>query len=217
MNRISGLRAAILVSLLTAVPLVGLTTAGHAKSAESVVVSLEVAGPATVPEKKEVVYRGEFIAINARLKSNGATKSGPFKVRFYLSSSREGREATYEFDVFHDVYLSSHREGGGPEPGFDRFHNVTRDQSGGVSVAGEYPVPFAIGSGYTYWIVAEVSPDDRVTEGSKTKAASVMGAESGEKKTIKTTTVIEVPCDNEKFIPYYEDPYNCPPREGEND
>jgi hypothetical protein len=171
------------------------------KKSELVVASLEAFGP----ETKTSIYRGEIITINAQLKNDNASKSGPFEVRIYLSSKSDGTNIVYEFDVFHDVSLdkSTNRDGmNTKKEEFDSFHNVSQDKSGNVSVTGRYAFPFSVGAGYTYWVVVEATPNGKAIE-------------SGENKT-KAVAVISVPCD--QFEAYIDgDTYNCPFKPGKED
>ena len=156
------------------------------------------------PENKASIYRGELITINARLKSSSGVRSGPFNVRFYLSKNLDGRDAAYEFDVFHDVFLDASRirEVSDSKQEYDIFHNVLQDKSGDVLIAGRYAFPFSMGAGYSYWVVVEVTPDEKAIEGNENKS--------------KAVAVISVPCD--QFESYIEgDTYNCPFKPGKED
>jgi hypothetical protein len=121
-----------------------------------VVASLDVAGPS--PEYD--MYRGDFVTVTAQLKSDNAAKPGPLKVRIYLSTNRDGTDMQHEFDVFHDVSL---------------------DKSGSVSITGHYVIPYSIPAGSEYYVVVEVSPEEKAIG-------------SGENKTIITRD-INVSCD----------------------
>ena len=197
----------ILVVLFSVVSIVGFSADGtdkkENKKSELVVASLDVSGPSSLPEAKSSILRGELITINAQLKSVSSAPLGPFKIRFYLSRTQDGKDFAYEFDVFHDVSLnkSSSRNGNNKEK-FDNFHDVSQDKSGNISVTGRYAFPFSVGAGYTYWVVAEASPDEKALESSENKT--------------KAITVISVPCD--QFESYIEgDTYNCPFKPGEED
>jgi hypothetical protein len=149
-----------------------------------VIASLDVAGP--VPGI--TVYRGDFVTITAQLKNDGAAKSGPFKVRIYLSTDRDGTDMKHEFDEFHDVSLDKSGSATVIKHEFDSFHNVSQDKSGGVSVSGQYVIPYSIPAGNPYFVVVEVSPEEKVIG-------------SGSNKT-KLTRDINIPCD---ALPYFDD------------
>jgi len=117
-----------------------------------VIAFLDVSGPSP-GGTKENVYRGDYVTVTARLKREGATKSGPLKVRMYLSSDRDGTDMKHEFDIFHDVSL---------------------DKSGSTSVTGRYVIPYSIAAGDSYWIVVEVSPEG-ITESSENETKITSG------------------------------------------
>ena len=179
---------AILVILFLVVSTVSFSADGNAKKGKLVVVSLDVAGPSSSPETKASIYRGEFVTVNARLKSDSATKPGPLKVRIYLSTDRDGTDMRHEFDIFHDVSLDKSGSVSVVKHEFDSFHNVFQDKTGGVSVSGQYVIPYTIPAGNEYYVVVEVSPEEKVIE-------------SGENKT-KITRDINIPCD---AFPYFDD------------
>jgi hypothetical protein len=144
----------ILVVLFLAVSTVSFSTDGSGKSdgkGKLVVAFLDVSGPSS-GGTKENVYRGDYVTITARLKRDGGTKSSPLKVRFYLSSDRDGTDMKHEFDIFHDVSLN---------------------KSGSVSVTGRYVIPYSIAAGDSYWVVVEVNPEEIIESGeNKTKITS---------------------------------------------
>ena len=149
-----------------------------------VVASLDVAGPSPGYN----IFRGDFVTITAHLKSDTAAKSGPLKVRIYLSTNRDGTDMKHEFDVFHDVSLDKPGNASVIKQEFDRFHHVSQDGSGSVSVSGQYVIPYSIPAGNEYYVVVEISPEEKV-------------AGSGENKT-KIARDINIPCD---AIPYFDD------------
>jgi len=154
--------------------------------AKLVVASLDVFG-SSPGGTKENIYRGDFVTVTARVKSDSATKPGPFKVRIYLSTDRDGTDMKHEFDIFHNVSLDKSGSATVIKHEFDSFHDVSQDNSGGsVSVTGRYVIPYSIEPGDSYWVVVEVSSEEKVIG-------------SGEIKT-KITSGIIVPCD--KFIVY---------------
>lgn len=188
MNRVhkSGV-VTIWVILFLVVSRVSFSADGSVKSdgkGKLVVASLDVAGP--TPGYN--IYRGDFVTVTALLKSDSADKSGPFKVRIYLSSDRDGTDMKHEFDVFHDVSLDKSVSASVIKHEFDSFHQISLDKSGGVSVSGQYVIPYTIPAGNEYYVVVEVSPEEKVTG-------------SGENK-IKRTRDINIPCD---ALPYFDD------------
>jgi hypothetical protein len=187
MNRVykSGV-VTILVILCLVVSTVSFSADGSGKSdgkGKLVVASLDVAGPSG-----DNIYRGDFVTVTARLKSDNAAKPGPLKVRIYLSTDRDGTDMKHEFDVFHDVSLDKSGSASVIKHEFDSFHQVSLDKSGSVSVTGRYVIPYSIEAGNEYYVVVEVSPEEKVIG-------------SGENKT-KITRDINIPCD---AIPYFDD------------
>ena len=166
--------------LLLAAPVTSFSVDGGAKRSEFRIGSLDVAGP--VPGVN--IFRGDFVTVIAQLKSEGA-KAGPLKVRIYLSADQAGADMKHEFDVFHDITLDKTGSAALVKQGFDSFHNVVLEKGGGVSVSGQYVIPYNIAAGNQYYVVVEVSPE----------------AVSGENKT-KLTHDINVPCD---ALPYFDD------------
>ena len=146
--------AAILIILFLVMYTVSSSADGRGKSdrkGKLVVASLEVSGPSP-GGTKENVYRGDYVTVTARLKNDGSAKSDLIKVRFYLSSDRDGTDMRHEFDI---------------------FHNVSLDKSGSVSVTGRYVIPYSIAAGDSYFVVVEVSPEEMIESGeNKTKVVS---------------------------------------------
>jgi len=167
----------------------GLSTASFsadetAKNDKLVVASMDLASPSP----GENIFRGELLTVTAQLKSNTAAKSGPLKVRIYLSDDPNGTDIKHEFDIFHDLSLDKSGNNSAFNREVDRFHNIFQDKSGGLSVKGQYVIPYTIPAGHEYYIVVEISPEEKAVG-------------SGENKT-KITHGIQVPCD---AIPYFDD------------
>jgi len=199
----------ILAILFSIVSMTGFSADGNGKKenkkGELVVASVEVSGPSSLTETKATIYRGELITINARLKNESTTQSGPLKVRFYLSRTQDGKDTAYEFDIFHDVSLdkSTTHNGTDNKQEFDSFHAVFVEKSGSVFITGRYAFPFSMGAGYSYWVVVEVGQDEKVIE-------------KGENKMTRITSIISVPCDQlESYID--GDTYHCPFKPGKED
>ena len=170
----------ILVILLLVVSTVSFSADGSGRSDRKdklVVASLNVAGPSPGFN----IYRGDFVTVTALLKSDSAAKPGPLKVRIYLSTNRDGADMQHEFDIFHDVSLDKAGSVSVAKQEFDSFHDVSPDKSGGVSVSGQYVIPYTIPAGNEYYVVVEVSPEEKVVGSSENKT--------------KMTRDINVPCD----------------------
>ena len=147
----------ILVILFLVVSTVSFSAEGKSKL---VVASLDVAGPSP----GENIQRGEFVTVTAQVKSDSAAKSGPLKVRIYLSTNRDGADMKHEFDVFHDVSQDKTGSVSVIKHEFDVFHGVSQDKTGSVSVTGQYVIPYTIPAGNEYYVVVVVSPEGKVID-----------------------------------------------------
>ena len=163
----------VLVTLFLVVPMASFSADDKGKL---VVTTLDVAGSS----QGDNFYRGEFVTITAHLKSDSVAKSGPLKVRIYLSTDKDGAQVQHEFDVFHDVSLGKPADASIVKHEVNSFHDVFKDKSGNLSVTGRYIIPYTIAPGDSYWIVVEIS-QEKVTESSENNT--------------KTTLGITVPCD----------------------
>ena len=170
--------AAVLI-LFLAVPMTTYSVEGSPKKGEWTIGSVDVTGP--VPGIN--IFRGDFVTVITQLKSEGGTKTGPLKVRIYLAADQAGTDMKHEFDVFHDITLDKAGSAALVKHSFDSFHNVMPERGGGVSVSGQYVIPYNIAAGNQYYVVVEVSP------------------ETGENRT-KLTRDINIPCD---ALPYFDD------------
>jgi len=171
--------------LFLVVPIVGFSAEGSSNKVSNLVIApLDVAGP--MPGIN--IFRGDFVTITARFKSDSKVKPGPLKVRIYLAADRDGTDIKHEFDVFDDVTLDKTGSATVVKHELDSFHNVMPDKTGGVSVNGQYVIPYSIPAGNQYYVVVEVSPEGKT-------------AGSGESKT-KIIHEINVPCD---ALLYYDD------------
>ena len=164
----------ILAILFLAAPMAGFSAEdkGNWK-----IVSLDVTGSS----QGETIYRGDYFTVTAQLKSDTASKPGPLKVRIYLSASSDGKSVQHEFDIFHDVSLDQSGGASVVKHEFNSFHDVFQDKLGNVSVTGRYIIPYTIDPGDSYWVVVEVSPEDKVVQTSE--------------KSTKPIRSITVPCD----------------------
>ena len=176
------LMSMVLIMFL-AVPMASFSVEGSAKRDTWVIESLNTTGP--MPGLN--IFRGDFVTVTAEVKSEGATKPGPLKVRIYLATDRDGKDFKHEFDIFHDIVLDKGGNAKAVKHEFDGFHNVSMEKGGGVSVSGQYVIPYSIAAGNEYYVVVEVSPETK-------------GAGSEEKT--KLTRGINVPCDS---LPYFDD------------
>ena len=150
----------VLVALLLFTPTASFSAGDKGKL---VVASVDVAGSS--PGNN--IYRGDFVTITAHLRSDSVAKSGPLRVRIYLSADRDGAHIQHEFDVFHDVSLGKPGDASIIKHESNRFHDVFKDKSGNLSVTGQYIIPYSIEPGDSYWVVVDVSPEEKVPESVK--------------------------------------------------
>jgi hypothetical protein len=171
-----------LAVVLLAIPRLSISLEATGKKEKWVIGSLDTSGP--VPGLN--IFRGDFITVTTEVKSEGAVKTEPLKVRISLATDRDGKDIRHEFDIFHDIVLDQGSGGGGGKRDFDGFHQVRNEKGGGVRVSGQYVIPYSIAAGNEYYVVVEVSPETKAGEGEKTKM----------------THSINIPCDS---LPYFDD------------
>jgi hypothetical protein len=166
------------IVVISAILYLILPTAGF--SVEDKNKSLITSVDATGPLPGTNFYRGEFVTVTAHLRGDAVAKFGSLAVRFYLSSTRDGSDLLHEFDIFHDIPSKSESVST-VKHAPDGFHDVIQEKSGNLSITGRYIIPYSVTAGDSYWIVVEVTPEEKTfgSPGNKTK----------------TTFGIVIPCD----------------------